>query len=832
MAKPKNLMGTNDDLIDLASDLFFFPEATAPTATFQTPSLTDPFAMLAEDPFCPRQITFTIPGKVGVQVTATENGGQIDFVVDVLGDKKSADLRGLFMHYDESKLGGLQITGGDGFITETQLNANSVIDLGQGANMHGKADPFDIGIEFGTPGKGKDFLNAPIQFTLSNADSNLTLDDIAHLQFGARTTSTGDKIVTIAPAAPDAKDDSFSIFEDGASGLNSPSKTPTPVTLNVLANDTDADGDQLSITAFHEGPTHGTVAIAADGRSVLYTPFLDYSGPDSFEYCISDGNGGQDHALVNLNIVAVADNPTIDVQILPGDDVYHVILNVTASQNDADSSEFLDRIEASVAGGLPAGVSIVPFGGINPGAEPDQIVQQFVVALPPGQDTKFDLTLSALSQETSNGDQEVASQAVTIELDFTHNVFDRTFEATDRSIWENDQAIGFQDSDFFGPNLIFGPDPEFTLPIPIPATPLFVNATADVDGHFKFGIEYDIEINGGKINAQAPMEISLDTAYNLTTDMLQIDAKSISLAGLSFQTEGPGGHFFLDALLDVNLTFDLSISLPVGPAIDVLPSGLDNVSAFQSLEIVNITDSASLSIPLPAGFSVTAAFPADVDATGSTGTPANVVTGSDASNNFLQLDLNLGVAASQFVPIIAPLFAPLPVVVPPLVGTITPIVATIGIGANFIQTFTLTMQDFDFDVLLEDGTLYDLDPVNGVQIANASSHDIDGDGLEYTLLMNPHAQLTNDTDIGLNFSWNLDLLTADLTVPLPVDDIVEVLEDIIDFIFGDDFDLPDSIDVNGALVDLGQSNVPVTSIDVLNNTFALQFQPQDATFIL
>jgi hypothetical protein len=171
-------------------------------------------------------------------------------------------------------------------------------------------------------------------------------------------------------------------------------------------------------------------------------------------------------------------------------------------------------------------------------------------------------------------------------------------------------------------------------------------------------------------------------------------------------------------------------------------------------------------------------------------------------------------------------------VVPPLVGTITPIIAANGGGANFNQNFMLTMQGMSFDVILEDGTPYHLDPVNGVTIHDASNHDLDGDGLEYTLVMDPVAQLNNDTDIGVNFSWNLDLLTANLTVPLPVGPILDVLEDIVDFIFGDDFDLPDSIGVNGPLVDLGQPNIPVTSIDVLNNSFALDFQAQNATFVV
>src|SRR4051812_18072879 len=279
-----------------------------------------PASALADE-FCPRQITFTIPGKVGVQVTATENekDGTIEFVVDALGSgKDSADLRGLFFHFTESKLPGLTITGGDGFITGTQIKANSVIDLGHGDNMHGKANPFDVGIAFGTPGAGKDFVDGPVHFTLSDTANDLTLDDFAHLQFGARTTSTGDKIVTFAPAAPKATDDSYQLFEDGAPGFDSPSKSPVPIVLAVLANDTDGDGDQLFITDVHqEGVHHGTATISADGHSILYTPDLDYSGTDSFEYCVSDGHGGQGKPTLDPTVKAGARPPTLRAEVVP-----------------------------------------------------------------------------------------------------------------------------------------------------------------------------------------------------------------------------------------------------------------------------------------------------------------------------------------------------------------------------------------------------------------------------------------------------------------------------------------------------------------------------------
>ena len=78
-----------------------------------------------------------------------------------------------------------------------------MIDLGKGNNLNGAASPFDVGIAFGTPGEGKDFITGPVHFTLDAARA-LTLDDIAHVLFGARLTSVGDKLTFLAPAAPDA----------------------------------------------------------------------------------------------------------------------------------------------------------------------------------------------------------------------------------------------------------------------------------------------------------------------------------------------------------------------------------------------------------------------------------------------------------------------------------------------------------------------------------------------------------------------------------------------------------------------------------------------------
>ena len=73
----------------------------------------------------------------------------------------------------------------------------------------------------------------------------------------------------------------------------------TTTTINVLANDTDPEGDDLTVTAVTAGQ-HGTATISADGKKVLYTPNAGYSGTDYFSYTISDGNGNTSSANVDL----------------------------------------------------------------------------------------------------------------------------------------------------------------------------------------------------------------------------------------------------------------------------------------------------------------------------------------------------------------------------------------------------------------------------------------------------------------------------------------------------------------------------------------------------
>ena len=84
-----------------------------------------------------------------------------------------------------------------------------------------------------------------------------------------------------------------------AVGDSATTRQGVAVTLNVLANDSDANGDPLVITSV-SNPQHGTAST--DGNKVSYTPSSTYVGVDTFSYFVSDGKGGTAVGSVNITV--------------------------------------------------------------------------------------------------------------------------------------------------------------------------------------------------------------------------------------------------------------------------------------------------------------------------------------------------------------------------------------------------------------------------------------------------------------------------------------------------------------------------------------------------
>ncbi|MCV6587304.1 MAG: cadherin-like domain-containing protein [Marinibacterium sp.] len=86
-----------------------------------------------------------------------------------------------------------------------------------------------------------------------------------------------------------------------------------PVTIDVLANDSDPDGDAISVLSVSDAQ-HGTVSIDASGM-VVYTPAPGYLGSDSFTYTVSDGAGGRSTETVTVTVAAPNGPPQSDAPI-------------------------------------------------------------------------------------------------------------------------------------------------------------------------------------------------------------------------------------------------------------------------------------------------------------------------------------------------------------------------------------------------------------------------------------------------------------------------------------------------------------------------------------
>lgn len=156
----------------------------------------------------------------------------------------------------------------------------------------------------------------------------LTITAVSAPAHGVATIGSGG--VLYAPAAGYSGPDSFTYtISDGHGGtatatvsvtVNSASASnQLPIAVNddgnvmkgfetdidVLANDSDPDGDALTVIAVeHTGPGIATITINAD-NTVHYQSIHGYSGFDTFEYTVSDGHGGTAKATVTILVYEI-----------------------------------------------------------------------------------------------------------------------------------------------------------------------------------------------------------------------------------------------------------------------------------------------------------------------------------------------------------------------------------------------------------------------------------------------------------------------------------------------------------------------------------------------
>ena len=134
--------------------------------------------------------------------------------------------------------------------------------------------------------------------------------------------------------APVANNDSASTFEDIA--INN---------INILANDSDVDGDPIIVTSASAG--NGIITINGDG-TLNYIPDTNFNGTDIISYEIDDGNGGVDTGTLTLLVTSVNDIPVANADIsTTNEDI--TLNNINVISNDTDVDGDILRVTGATA---------------------------------------------------------------------------------------------------------------------------------------------------------------------------------------------------------------------------------------------------------------------------------------------------------------------------------------------------------------------------------------------------------------------------------------------------------------------------------------------------
>lgn len=176
-----------------------------------------------------------------------------------------------------------------------------------------------------TPGQAKTVPMAP--YALTSGVTSMSLPNGPNTAKG--TASFSGTTLTYTPSAGQTGSDTFAYTATSAGGVSAPAnitfqinanRNPTPVndtytvayqtpaTFSVLANDSDPDGDALTIVGVNPG-NKGNVSYTSN--SVTYSPLPGTSGSDQFSYVASDGKGGSALGYVNVTINPPPNQPPV-----------------------------------------------------------------------------------------------------------------------------------------------------------------------------------------------------------------------------------------------------------------------------------------------------------------------------------------------------------------------------------------------------------------------------------------------------------------------------------------------------------------------------------------
>ncbi len=208
-----------------------------------------------------------------------------------------------------------------------------------------------------------------VTYTVGNAFQSLAQGETASESFtytmrdslGAQSTATVQITVAGANDAPVALANTATASEDGA-----------PITIDVLANDADVDaGDSKQIVSILGNSLQGSIAIAPDGASIIYSVGDAFqslragaTATEIFSYTMRDATGATSTANVTVTVTGVNDSPVAMENVFTvTEDATATSLAVLANDTDADVGDTKRVISVNTQGLL--GSATIAAGGTS-----------------------------------------------------------------------------------------------------------------------------------------------------------------------------------------------------------------------------------------------------------------------------------------------------------------------------------------------------------------------------------------------------------------------------------------------------------------------------------
>ncbi|HHY0472673.1 TPA: tandem-95 repeat protein, partial [Vibrio parahaemolyticus] len=197
------------------------------------------------------------------------------------------------------------------------------------------------------PKNGSVIVNNDGTVTYTPDDNYVGKDTFTYVVTSGGVSESTTVTVNVTPVndAPVAKDDIATTQED------------TAVTIDVLPNDTDVDGDKLSIESVSVPKEQGTVEVV-DGK-LVFTPAENFNGDAEITYTVTDG-ALTDQATVKVTVNAVNDAPVVESNIADqtlAEDFTPYTIDLNTAFSDVDNVD--GELTFSVSGNSNIQVAIV-----------------------------------------------------------------------------------------------------------------------------------------------------------------------------------------------------------------------------------------------------------------------------------------------------------------------------------------------------------------------------------------------------------------------------------------------------------------------------------------